>query len=401
MNVCQTVLIEIHEMSRLPSASQPPQTGASAGHPLLKTARPAEAVRTGKEVLRAPIFSFKSWFPENYLPTKHLFSILLFSMVCCPAWAQLVLDDQNIQKAKNATDVSHNCDEALMYLRLLSDSGKHRQEYFLTIAKANDCKANNEQAVFYYSKYLEKSPDNDSVKKRIAELKDTQAQKGKAAQQEQTAKAIYKYAKDGFGGPCLNERDFEWGLAIDLFTGGPLSPYREKYSLANVYQYPFAKNRWLFEMLSDVGYLSGGRKEWFAGLFNTTLSDVVSVPGTIGLGLAGSFSYMFINKHNIAFGAGPSVGFSAYIMPDVDMKATSNEYSHPVMFAPVVGLRGNVFFKKHYYCAAEYLFFLRSSFTNEVDQAVTTVTTVPMNGNSLRISVGRRGFGFPRYIHPN
>ena len=213
---------------------------------------------------------------------------ILIGIFACLAsthvFAQLALDDQNIQKAKRAVDITHTCDDAFRYLRLVTDSGKTKQAYLLTIAKANDCKSNKEQAIYYYNKFLEKNPENDSVKKRVAELNDMKTQQGAVTKQEKQAKEFYKGAKKDFDRPCVNEKDFIWGLGCSIFTGGTDYPYKLSYSFYNLREYPFAKDRLLFGFYSDLAYTTGGQSNWFARVFNTTEADVTKVPGTISIG---------------------------------------------------------------------------------------------------------------------
>ncbi len=329
---------------------------------------------------------------------KNLHSITLgiaFTILSVSAKGQLALDNQNIAQANNALGANHNCDNALMYLRMVSDSGKLKADYLLAIGKANDCKENGPQAIYYFTKYLELNPGDDTIKKRVAELKDQNNQKKEVTTEEKQANAIYKNAQKGknsHGRGGIYEKDFVWGFSGDQFTGGTNSPYKEEISLYNNYMFPMAKNRMLFECSVHIGVMAGGQKEWFARVFDCPIGNVKKVPGAMEGGFEISFSGVIINKHDFAWTAGPITGISLYTMPSIDVDSISNTYSSPVMISPIIGLSSEILLGKHVFMSLQYNYFLKSSFSNELNHE-TTVT--PVNGNSLRFSIGLRGFGFP------
>ena len=327
---------------------------------------------------------------------KTILIALSFLCVAGYASAQTATDVQNIQKAKAAVDGPHRCEEALSYLRLITDSGRSTTDFLLTNAKAYDCKSNKEQAIFYYGKYLEQVPGNDSVKKRVAELKNDQAkaQNAKTNKQEVLVNRTYKQSRDG--GPCIDDNDFAWGFSCDMYTGGKSSPFKEAVNFFNVRQVPFAKNHLIFEFTTDLGIALGGRKDWFAHAFNTTTSDVTKVPGSVKIGIDADLCVVIINKHKFGLSAGPLIGISAGLMPDVYMDATSNDYSNPILFAPVTGVRTGFFVSRHFYFTASYLVFLKSSFSNDVQQGTTRTN---LNCNSLTIGAGFRILGTTQKHH--
>ena len=326
---------------------------------------------------------------------KQILIILIACATCSHAIGQLALDKQNILKAVKAVDVTHNCGQALMYLKLVSDSGKTSPEYLLTAARANDCSANNDQAIYYYGKFLEKNPGNDSVKKRISELKDPKS--GKVAAEERNAKEFYKDVKSGRHQPCINENDFVWGLAADIFTGGASAPYKQAYSFFNLRQYPFAKKHLLFNFSAGIGYMTSGNKSWYGHVFDTTANDVSKVPGTIQVNIELSLDAVVINKHKFAISAGPLAGVTSFLMPDIYRTSEgTNEYTHPIMFSPVSGLRATLYVGKHFYSSIAYVIAFKSTYSNDLSSG-TTVTG--LSDNSLRISIGLRGYGEPNYYY--
>ena len=81
-------------------------------------------------------------------------------------------DSASIQFARNSLDVAHNCENALHFLSTVTETGKKDPQYNLLMGRTHDCKMNRAQAAYYYNKYLETNPGDDSIKRRAAELKD-------------------------------------------------------------------------------------------------------------------------------------------------------------------------------------------------------------------------------------
>ena len=320
----------------------------------------------------------------------------LTTIACCitvQLSAQTNSDQQNIQKAQNAiSGTNHNCNDALMYLRLVSDSGKTVQDYLLTMANANDCKMNNEQAIFYYEKYLKINGGNDSVKKRIAELKDMQSNAGLVRQQEKKIKELYKGVKKGWYESCLEDEDFSWGFSTNLYSPKNY-PYATAVNFFNYRDYAFAKHRMMFSINSTAGYMIGGQKSWWTKVHNTTEDDIISIPGTVQVGLEIAFSAILINKQKYAITLGPNAGFSAMFMNGTKLKSIHNETSSFFLASPVYGLTSNFYLGKHLYAFMGYSIFTKKTFTNSEAKLGETKTVV--DGNSLRFGIGMRGFGEP------
>ncbi len=60
-------------------------------------------------------------------------------------------DAASLDHARGALDLTHNCDEALHAISLVSIDGRSTPEYLLCMARAQDCKTNIEQAIYYYT----------------------------------------------------------------------------------------------------------------------------------------------------------------------------------------------------------------------------------------------------------
>lgn len=310
--------------------------------------------------------------------------------------AQTGLDTKHITDAQTALDAANNCESAINQLRLVSDSGKTTYIYLLTLARANDCRANRELALLYYKKYSAVQPGNDSVQQRIAELTAEKPYKQTVSEQEKKANAIYKSVKHGDYHNAISERDFAWGISFDVLTGGKETPYKQAFTLYNIQMLPFAHNHVQFELHSRIGYMTGGQKDWFAQVLNTTPDNITKVPGTVHASIDVAFNAVVLNKQKLAITVGPMSGLAFYLMPDASVNNASNDYTHPIMFSPTFGLRSSVYIRRHLVLGASYTVFTRYSYSNET-QTGTTIT--PLNGNYLSLSVGIRGFGEPAYIY--
>jgi hypothetical protein len=305
---------------------------------------------------------------------------------------QTTLDKSHINKAKVALNEAQNCDAAIAALRMVSDVGKKSADYLLEQAKANDCKSKNAEAILYYNKYLEQNPGNDSVKLRVAVLTDQQSKGGAVRVQEENAKKHYKDAKSGFGRKCVSENDFTSGLGFQQFTGGKNNPYSWAINFVNTREYLFAQNKMMFDLLMDFGFLAKGQKSWFANALGTTPDDITKVRGSIQYDLQLGLHGIVINNQKNALAIGGYVGFNVYLMNDVDAVLAQTSYSNSVMFSPIMGVRSTYYIGQHFCVFAYYNYFMKSSYTNE-DTYFKTVT--PINGNSLNIGIGMRGFGQP------
>ncbi len=322
-----------------------------------------------------------------------LTALSFFMLWAGTAQSQVALDNEHIITANKLLEGAYNCDGALGELRLVSDSGRTSSSYLLAMAKAFDCKENNQQAIMYYNRYLAIVPGADSVKRRIAALNDPRNDERDVARQQKNANNLYKAVKNGYTHNCISERDFIYGLSYNNYISNGETPFKTAINFFNTYQFPFSKNRALFEFSSSVNYMTGGRKNWFAQVFDVPVSQVISVPGTFSAAIDLSVSAVIINKHALAVTAGPTIGIYASLMPDVNMNDVSNTYSNPILFTPTVGLRVAAYFGKHLYTALAYTIDTRSSFSNDIS---TGTTVTPFNGNSIGLTAGCRGMGYRR-----
>src|ERR1022692_4649175 len=109
----------------------------------------------------------RKWFGLNLNNAMNrIISALMLALAVTIAGAAFAQTDaENLEHARNALSVAHNCDDAMRFLNQVSIEGKTNPDYYICMARAQDCKMNNEQARYYSNKYLEYKPANDSVKK--------------------------------------------------------------------------------------------------------------------------------------------------------------------------------------------------------------------------------------------
>ncbi|PQJ11789.1 hypothetical protein CJD36_008315 [Flavipsychrobacter stenotrophus] len=122
---------------------------------------------------------------------KFLNSLFTVATMMAASTLYAQTDKEELEHARNAINVTKSCDDAMRFLSNVSAEGKTTAAYFMCMANAQDCKANNEQALYYYNKYLELQPKNDSIRKRVAELSDSKTQQARAANEERVAKEVY------------------------------------------------------------------------------------------------------------------------------------------------------------------------------------------------------------------
>ena len=99
--------------------------------------------------------------------------LLLLAAVSPLFYGQLFAQQYNvfIDSARTAIDAG-NCDAASRNLNKVPPAARQQSDYLLTMGRAQDCMKNNEQALYYYNKYLAVRTEDDSVKRRVAELTD-------------------------------------------------------------------------------------------------------------------------------------------------------------------------------------------------------------------------------------
>jgi hypothetical protein len=261
-------------------------------------------------------------------------------------------DDDQILHAKNALDVVHNCDDAMRFLNLVSTEGKQKPAYYLELAKANDCKSNFSQAIYYYNKFLEFQPASDSVKKRVAELSDEKAQKAKVAEESRLAREMYQSGSTGHKGnssghkdkkkrPTLYDNYYSLGIGYGFATGGDNAPYKNAFEISASDGFPVANNKLLLEFMFNSDFLINQNNTWFGNAFNIPASQV----GSMGLCYSDNIVFgllpVFINNKKLALAAGPMVGGNFLFLPT----DASNDYSFSAsdIFSIYYGIKANLF----------------------------------------------------------
>jgi hypothetical protein len=326
-----------------------------------------------------------------------LFALLVAVVMQVPLSASAQTDAENILSAKNATDVTHNCYDAMRFLDKVSAEGKKKEDYLLTEAKAHDCKTNKETAIYYYKKYLELQPANDSVKKRVAELSDQVAQQAKVAKQEVIINETYQYEKKhssrrrkyDHSKKHLNIYDnyMTIGISGDVALGGANAPYKHGITADYTGGYPIIHKHVILGYSLTSGAQFGPNLPWFGNVFSMPASQVQGV----GMGLVEGLSFIpmsvIVNNRRLSLSVGPKIGFNFYYTPEPSVSiggaASFNDGSDVGL---AYGLRANLFIGD-FGLFGEYSTFSIKSATAELN-GVTYST--PVNRSVLRFGVAYR-----------
>jgi|GEM_PF-3648249 len=317
------------------------------------------------------------------------------TLLCIPyaVKAQSALDRRNINQANNVLNTSYNCADAARYLRLVSDAGKKTDPYKLAMARTADCNADSKEALKLYNEYLKHHPTDDSVKKRVAELNHSVPESAETRKKVQEAKQFYKTTKKGGYNKCFYENGFRWGLVYDQMLSKDNFLYSRAYSLENVYEYPFAKDKLLFETVADIGLLGGGSKEWTAKVLDVAPTSVEKVRGAAQFNFGLGMNYIFVNTVKKALTGGIYGGYNMFLVNDPDIgNYESGSFSAPTIGSFTAGLRSTLCLGEHFYITLSYIKYFRNSYTND---SWYGTTETPVNGDRIRLSIGLRGMGTP------
>lgn len=322
---------------------------------------------------------------------------LLACIAVISSSGQTQSDTLNIQKAVIAIDGMHKCNEGMEYLNRVSEPSKNNPTYLLTMAKGYDCMSKNAEAIRYYEKFVALDRTNAVANKRLIALKDEDNNSAVVKQQERRIKNFYKGIKQGNNDFALNDNEYCFAIGTDILTGGDKSPYRAGMNLNFISTAPFANNRMVFQLLGSIGFLNGGRKNWFASVLNTTEDDITDVPAAFFGRMNITFAPVIVNNKKLALTVGPDVGFESMILPEVSMKGTFKEYSKKTVYSPIIGLSANCLIGMHFFSSLSYSYFTVSKFENENVAGIPSTET-PLNGNTIRLTVGYRGISEMSYF---
>src|ERR1039458_9756250 len=194
--------------------------------------------------------------------------LTLATSLCGKVIAQT--DAENLDHAREALSVVHNCDDAIRFLSLVSIDTRSSADYLLCMARAQDCKTNNEQALYYYNKYLGVKPSDDSVKKRVAELSDLKNHKDKVDNEERTVSVTYRAAsghRKRHKGLNLNDNFNSIGMSGGLGTGGADAPFKSAISLNIIDGIPIIHDKVLLEFDGHSSFLLAPDNTWFSNAY--------------------------------------------------------------------------------------------------------------------------------------
>ncbi len=302
-------------------------------------------------------------------------------LVAVTTYAQT--DAENLANAKSALTLNHNCEDAIHYLNQVSPDNRQTAEYYLCMAQTQDCKKNNEQALYYYNKYLGLKPGTDSVMKRVAELKDMNNHKAKSENESSTAKNIYQSASKNKKRRhyLLNDNYYTSGLGYGKGLSGTKSPYGNAIIFYGGDGFVLMHNKAVLDLNAATCILTTPNNSWYA--------NALQAPGAVG-GMGNGFAEIItmgfnpvlINNKNIALTAGAMIGMNIYLLNgNLDYSGSA---SISDKFAFCYGFKSNLYLGDHAMIFMHLI--LNASNTVTVTNNISEYT-VPTNFNMLHIGV--------------
>ena len=258
-------------------------------------------------------------------------------------------DMENMASARNALDVSHKCDEAMRFLNLVSTDNRQTPDYLLCMGKTQDCMKNNEQALYYYNKYLALKPDDDNVKKRAAELTDQKNKANKMSGEERKASNIYKTATKNRKMRHLNLDDDYYctGIGYGKGIGGAKSPFKSQISLNYSNGFTLMHNHAVIDYSFASTFLTGANSTWFANAAPTAVYN--GDPGTgFSEVLTLGFNPVLINNRDIALTAGAMAGVDFYMFPGPAYQSSYMDVSVKSKVLFCYGVKSDLFIGQHF-----------------------------------------------------
>jgi hypothetical protein len=152
----------------------------------------------------------------------------------------------------------------------------------------------------------------------------------------------------------INDGDFVWGASYSPFTDSLHSPYKKSIDVYVMRELLLADERLQLQVLSQIGYMSEGRKEWFAHALHSSRSNVMEVPGAFRVGLNASLTAILLNRHLLGISVGPTAGLMLGTMPKLTMSTITTKYTPPFLLSPTLGVRANIYLGGFIYLGASY-----------------------------------------------
>jgi len=298
-------------------------------------------------------------------------------------------DAENIDHARNALDALHKCDEAMRYLNLVSPDNRQSPDYILCMGRTQDCMQNNEQALYYYNKYLALKPANDSVKKRVAELTDQKNKVTHSSAEEHKAKEIYQVASKNRKKRYKNLDDnyYSSGIGYGAGLGGDKCPFKGAMNILVSDGIMVLHNKAVLDINSMTNLLLSPNNTWFFNALQLPAGSVANID--VGTGFAEVFTIGFcpvlINNKDVALTVGGMAGIDFYLFPNTSFDSyTNTSISNKVTFC--YGIKSNLYLGDHFMA---YINLLLNT-ANSADVSSGSITgggTVPANYNMLNIGI--------------
>jgi hypothetical protein len=293
-------------------------------------------------------------------------------------------DLENLDKARTALDGAHNCNEATRLLNLVSPDYRQTADYLLCMAKTQDCKKNNEQALYYYKKYLLLTPTSDTVTKRVAELTDQKKKGERAGSEVEIAKASYQsVAKIGKRRHHnLTDNYYSSGLGYGIGLGGDNAPYKSAFMLNVSDGIMLMHNKAVLDFNSSTGILLSPNREWFAMALAAPSVIATQISGGYSEVLSVGLAPVIVNQKNIALTVGALAGVDFYL-PGSDYNYSAATIANKITFC--YGVKSNLYLGEYVMIYMQLQ--VNVANTAEVSSDYNLGYTVPANYNILNMGL--------------
>ncbi len=293
-------------------------------------------------------------------------------------------DADNLANARSALSLNHNCEDAIHYLNQVSPDNRQTADYYLCMARTQDCKNNNEQAIYYYNKYLGLKPGTDSVVKRVAELKDMSNQKARVNNEVVVAKNTYQTASKNKKRRhyLLDDNFYTSGMGYGKGLSGANSPYGSAFILNGGSGFMLMHNKAVLDFNTSTCFLTSPNDAWV----NNALQAPAGTGGGMGTGFAEiitlGFSPVLINQKKLALTAGVMAGVNIYLL-NVNIDYTGSN-SIDDKFSFCYGIKSNLYLGEHVMFFAHLI--LNAANTANVTNDIANYT-VPANYNMFQLGI--------------
>lgn len=269
--------------------------------------------------------------------------IAIAGLWLCATSGTYAQDAQDKTRIEEVTKLaaSGKCTEASGKLKLITDGGKQTAAYTMARAKVWECSGPIDSAIAWYTKYLAINSADDSTWRKLTALKE---ENEKSASIQAKYSSHYKKTagldkKTRHRDKCVEKQGICYGTNyIGLLSAN--SPFKrgQAYEILGTKLIKEAKIVREFGISAAILYTMN--KPWLSKSTGIPISEIGSAKSAWFGTVRYSLSYLFFNKEKTAFFAGPEIGFSYVVMPEIgETSFTSGNGELPSFTRPSFGIK--------------------------------------------------------------